>query len=608
VDASQFDGRVDVATTLSQQTLMAQTISSAEQHSSFLTNGDPYFDRQVSSFGSPAETVYDFAFDQTINADAAGRIEFELVGSINFPGDEPDHHVQMVLNGVTVLDQRFDGLETLSAGADLPAGVVKQSGNELRIILPGDTGFFIDRVVVDEVVVSATTPLAGQASYQFNAPNASIGYQVELQGAADQAEVYAFTNTGALSRVEASVDSAGALRFAALPFEPDGARGETLGYAVGTPDAWTDVTDISVTTPQTLHQEPADYLLIAHPNFMGDKLTEFVELKTEQGFVPRTVDYLNIVDTYGYGNDTPQALENFLARAQSEFEFANVLLVGGQTYDYLDINDQGIVNFIPTHYRPVSIFQFAPTDNPYADLDNDNLPDVAIGRWPVRDNQDLADIVDKTKAWHENRNAEAFQDALLIAQPNDQRDLNFSDQLTGRVALPLGELAEFDQIEKLEIQAAGAGTADPVAQARQQILNSIDNGTDLISFNGHGSTAAWGFQGIVNTEFVQSLDNAGQPVVVMPLACYTTYYESPTVNSLAHQWMFAGNTGAVAVHGASVLGEFRENAIFAERFLRHSKDVSTMGEAIKNAKRAMSSRNSMLDNWALLGDPALPLR
>jgi len=102
----------------------------------------------------------------------------------------------------------------------------------------------------------------------------------------------------------------------------------------------------------------------------------------------------------------------------------------------------------------------------------------------------------------------------------------------------------------------------------------------------------------------------------MPLACYTTNYETLSSNTLAHQWLFANvgdqqantNIGSVAIHGATVLGEYRENAIFAERYLRQVNDSATLGEAIKKAKQEMATQNTMLNNWALLGDPALPLR
>ena len=74
------------------------------------------------------------------------------------------------------------------------------------------------------------------------------------------------------------------------------------------------------------------------------------------------------METYGFGNDTPAALNHFLRLATRYSSPEFVLLVGGHTYDYLDIKQQGVVNFIPAHYRPVGLFGFAPTDNPFADF------------------------------------------------------------------------------------------------------------------------------------------------------------------------------------------------------------------------------------------------
>ena len=93
----------------------------------------------------------------------------------------------------------------------------------------------------------------------------------------------------------------------------------------------------------------------------------------------------------------------------------------------------------------------------------------------------------------------------------------------------------------------------------------------------------------------------------MPLACYTTNYEHPSVNTLAHQWLFAGDKGAVAIHGASVLGEYRNNAVFSERYINQMPSSKTVGEAIFKAKNEMANSNQLLHNWAYLGDPTLPL-
>ena len=62
----------------------------------------------------------------------------------------------------------------------------------------------------------------------------------------------------------------------------------------------------------------------------------------------------------------------------------------------------------------------------------------------------------------------------------------------------------------------------------------------------------------------------------------------------------------MAVHGATSLGEYRNNGIFAERVMKESKKAATLGQAILEAKRKMAAVNDILDNWALLGDPSIP--
>jgi len=184
----------------------------------------------------------------------------------------------------------------------------------------------------------------------------------------------------------------------------------------------------------------------------------------------------------------------------------------------------------------------------------------------------------------------------LIAQAEDGQSLSFSEQLESRVQVPqlnLGQLPD--------------GVSDVVSYTRQQLAEQINSGTELISFSGHASPTAWGFQNIINTDFIRGLENHGQPTLLMPLACFITHFEDVSTNTLAHQWLFAGEQGAAAIHGASVLGEYRENGIFAERYIKESKGSSNIGEAILKAKRSSGSNNEILHNWTLLGDPTLPI-
>jgi len=607
VDANVFNG-IDVdQASVANSALISDTLTSRKLHSAGLTTGDPWYDARLLSVGNPASTTYQGDFAYAIDETQVGVLDVVLFGGLDLPGDTDDHHIQINVNDQLVHDVTFDGLIGYEQRLVLPAGLVKTSGNIVTVTVVGDTGLFADVVLVDEVTLSAYSSLSDdpRLSYDFAHSTEADAYQV-ANNTNQPLSVYAYTSTGLLSSVQ-TIANDDSVSFTALPFEVSDSSDIELRYSVANIDSLPTPT-LSLTQGEDLHSQEADYLIIAHPSFIGDELNEFVQFKTELGHNVRVVDWLEIVNTYGFGNNTPRALNKFLRTASELYQIDNVLIVGGHTFDYFGITNESIVNFVPSHYRAVSVFEYTATDNPYADLNGDNIPELAIGRWPVRSVDELSLIIKKTKDWHQNRQDNPYQDAYLLGQSIDGQNLNFAEQLNNRVKAPLLTLDEIDQINQLFLDELPDGVTDVVSYTRQQLAEQINGGTDLISFSGHASPTAWGFQNIINTSFIQSLENQGDPILLMPLACFITHYESVSTNTLAHQWLFSGDRGAAAIHGASVLGEYRENGLFAQRYLNQSKTSNTVGEAIKKAKQQLGSGNEILHNWVLLGDPTLPIR
>jgi len=608
--AEVYDAQPLDELTLSNTGLVEYSVTQDQRYSAAISSGDPWYDADLLTTGGAVSKSYPVILPASLRADQEAILDLSLFGSIDLPDDVPDHHVQVRVNGVLVHDVRFDGLVEHSAQVRLAAGLLTVDSNEITITLPGDTGLFADLVLVDEISVLAPIDLSSpdaESATVFVANNDASGYRFSGVNSADHS-VYAFTSSGAFSIISAEKSASG-LGFAALPFISSSNKPEKLNYAVLSTPTIEGPRSINPVEALSLHQQANDFLIVAHPSFIGDELNDYIEFKREEGFTPTLISWLDVVEGYGFGNNTPQALDNFLMRAGRFYQPENILVVGGHTYDYLDVLGSGAVNFIPTHYRRVGIFEYAPTDNVFADLDNDNLPELAIGRWPVRSKADLKAIISKSKTWQENRANSNNQDALLIAQSNDGRNLNFEQSLDGRVAPQLAALSQFSEPARVYLnQLSGDVDRGPIQQARDMIAERINAGSELISFAGHASSSGWGFQGIVNTQFIKDLNNHAKPSIVMPLACYTSNYQSLSTNTLAHQWLFAGTQGAAAVHGAAMLGEYRENGIFAERVLRQSQTTKRLGQAIKQAKLQMTSGNEMLHNWALLGDPTLNLR
>ncbi len=583
--------------------LFSQQLTQTRAYSAALNNGDPWYDAELFTTGNPVSKVYSFALPEDTLSNQPATLNVSLFGSINLPGS-PDHHVQIRVNGNLVYELDFDGIGEQQIALELEKGILLAGDNTLTITLPGDTANGVDIVLIDKIQLQYTNLLSGADLFEFQVAADSQIVQVTPNSlSAEFSPVFAWQKNGALVVMQGATRAPdGVLLF--KPLE----QSDNSFYTVAVATAWNPIQNISASVPVLQHEVESDLLVIAHPTLMGEELDEYLAEKSQNGLRVRQLNWLDIVETYGFGNATPAALDRFLELNNEFAPLDNLLIVGGHSWDYLNVSGQNTINLIPTHYHPIGIFGHAPTDNAYADLNGDNIPELSVGRWPARNQTDLTTIIEKSKRWSAKASEENFLDAVLLTQQLDGRGLDFDQQMLGRVTAPLLQTGLLGSKNLISMQELLDSEVDePILTARRMLNESIEAGADLVSFAGHASTSAWGYQSIVNTEFIQSLQNHNNPLVVMPLACYTTYYESPSINTLAHQWLFAGSQGAAAIHGASVLGEYRENAIFAERFIRNSKDIKTLGGAIKAAKLEMSANNPMLHNWALLGDPTLPL-
>ena len=146
-------------------------------------------------------------------------------------------------------------------------------------------------------------------------------------------------------------------------------------------------------------KQPAQYLIISHPDFI-DGLQPLIQARQAQGLTVNVVNVNDLYAQYSYGIFDPQAIKDYIAFAAQNLGTQYVLLVGGDTYDYRNYLGVNSISFIPSLYVETSkVVKFVPADPLYADLDGNNVPDLAIGRFPVRTTAELDLMVKKTLAY-----------------------------------------------------------------------------------------------------------------------------------------------------------------------------------------------------------------
>jgi hypothetical protein len=144
------------------------------------------------------------------------------------------------------------------------------------------------------------------------------------------------------------------------------------------------------------------------------------------------------------------------------------------------------------------------------------------------------------------------------------------------------------------------------AQARQELINGINQGPLLVNFIGHGSIGIW--NGVLSSEDVEYLTNIGLPFFV-GMSCLNGHFQDIYMDSLAESLMKAPQGGAVAVWASSGLTEPDKQSVMNKELIRllFGRDSLTLGEATAKAKASVSDQD-IRRTWILFGDPTTRLK
>ena len=471
------------------------------------------------------------------------------------------------------------------------------------------SGYEFSEIHVDNVSLDYARPYLAKgddAYLHFNAlEDGELGYEVVVPDTgwpwvfgSDGSNLVRIAPESHEKRTNALGKTQRVVRFAALATSDI----TDLQYWVSGKSGYLSVIDLtlkSINSQATLLSQAngSDLLIISHPVFIGDTLKRYAQVKQSQGYKVAIIDYLEIVDSFGGGQPGPQGLTDYLAQVKVQGDLAHVLLVGGSSYDHTDKLGTGAITFIPGHYEQSNYSLYTVSDVPYI-MDATNELFASIGRWPVRSGEDLQTIVDKSINWSNKTHG----DALLIAEQTlAGEQVDFGDALADVASnLPTTWRMRNVDVDTISAQYPTLTQTQVINQARNTIIEELNNTPDVVLFNGHATTSQFSNKGLFSTHNVSSIVARGAEVW-LPMSCYVTFYESIHVNTLAHQLLFKGN--AVNISGAMLLSNQDENIAMGRAILNSTvNNGESVGEAV-NAYKSAQSNNKFIINWATLGDP-----
>lgn len=545
-------------------------------------NGDPWYEARILAYDKPVTKTFEFEVTELLHRPAV--LELDLWGVTDWTDRNPDHHISVSVNGYPVADERFDGLSALELSIPLAAGTLIEGKNTVEITSLGDTGARYDLIHIDGY--GATFGRRMSATHgRFTGVASALA--LEVSGfETPNVVAYRFLGRNLLHIPAVRVEPDGAGGFSAQL--PGSARREHTYVVWNTEQLLTpEIAPLPEAVP--IDRGPAEYLVISHPDFI-DHLGPLVAARSADGLSVKVVDVEQIYLQYGGGVFSPNAIRAYIRHMSRQGGTRYVLLVGGDSYDYLDNLGLGSISFIPTFYEAThSVVHFAPSDAALADAAGDGRPDVAIGRFPVRTPEELELMIGKTLAYAPGGKAlfaaDAKDGAISFAEISDK----LSHALDGMSIEPV-------YVDDLGLDAS-----------RAKLLAALDSGVGLTHYFGHSAPSAWTFSGLLGTADAEALQNHGRPTVALQWGCWSGYHSVPRSNTLSHALLLSGTQGAAAVLGASGLTEVASDQALAEAVYRRLAVPGTrLGDALQGAKEELSSsyRDVQL-GMTLLGDPAL---
>lgn len=349
---------------------------------------------------------------------------------------------------------------------------------------------------------------------------------------------------------------------------------------------------IGVNRPSTWNSgtNGANVVYITHRDFAAS-VAPLKALRESQGYSVAIVDVEDLYDEFSSGLESPAAIRAFVARARSAWSVkpSFVTFVGDGTHDPKNYLGAGDFSFIPSKLIEASVEM--ASDDWLVDGNGDDLPDVAVGRLPVRTVAESTAMIAKIIAFESAGTAN--RSALLVSDTTDISDFaNTTAEI--RALLPSDYVVS-------EISRG----ADTDAAIRQSVLSGANSGPGIVNFVGHGTIDMWRGN-LLNASDAGTLGNSGRLSVYVSGNCLNGYYQDPYLESLGEALLKAPN-GAVAVWASSGATGPEGQRVLLDGFYRSlfAGPSITIGQAAAQAKAGVGG--DVRRSWVLLGDAATRL-
>lgn len=390
-------------------------------------------------------------------------------------------------------------------------------------------------------------------------------------------------------------------------------------------------------TNQNLHAHTAADMVIIIPTSQkllaqAERLKAFRE--QHDGLRVRIVPSDEIINEFASGTPDANAYRRYLKmlydRAETTADQPKYLLLFGDaawdnrmnTNDWrqADINDYLLCfeseNSFNAIYCYVDDSFFGLLDDGEGvRLQESDLVDVAVGRFPVTTEDDAKTLVDKTINYTLNKNAGGWQNTLVFMGDDGNNNIHMRDvneaaqDIESRYPGYVIKKVMWDAYKR-ETSSTGHSFPDVTGLIKQyQAAGAL-----IMDYAGHGRADQIAHEAVLKINDFEQFNNTNLPLWITA-SCDIMPFDG-TIPTIGERTILNKNGGAVAFYGTTRTVYANYNKYINMAFLRHVlsfKDGKpmTLGEAHRLARNEMIvgglDRTTNKLQYSLLGDPALAL-
>ncbi|MBU0691782.1 type IX secretion system sortase PorU [bacterium] len=327
----------------------------------------------------------------------------------------------------------------------------------------------------------------------------------------------------------------------------------------------------------------------------------------------------DIFDEFGWGNYDPVAIRNFLKYAYENWRGPSgsaeppsyVLLVGGGDYDYRNLISSADQNWIP----PWNELEVC-TDDFYVDFNDsgNDLLDMMSGRWPVQTESEVEAIVNKTIQYAITPLYGPWKNTATFVADDEWKNgycseflhTTESESLINQI---LPDYFTFRKLYEILYPFRTSATTSRKPDATQDLIETINRGTLLVNYKGHGSEHVWTDEQLfVMDRDYALLDNPRLWPLFVAATCTWGGYDRPNTRCFPELLLAHPTNGAVACIAASRFTFVSQNQelsreFYEELFRPGLETRSSLGHALRTVK-PLKDRNSL---YHVFGNPVLRL-